>query len=134
MIRRTLTTLLILGTAACGEDGLSLEDIVGTYTLQTIDGEALPWTAPQTGGTSTLEITAGHVNLDALRTCTNNITYRETADGDVTTETVIDPCQYTFVDGILTMTFPTTERALNASIVGSLLSYSTSGNLFVFGK
>ena len=134
MIRRALITLLVLGFAACGDDGLSLEDIVGTYTLQTIDGESIPWVKAQTGTTYTLEVTGGNIILNALRTCTNTIVFRETQDGNVTTETETVVCQYSFTDGVLLLTFPVADTALNASIVGSLLSYTNGGNLYIFSK
>ena len=134
MIRRSLIPLLVLGIAACGDDGLSLEEIVGTYTLQTIDGEAIPWVKFQTGTTYTLEVTGGNVILNELRTCTNTIMFRETLDGTVTTETETVVCQYSFTDGTLIMTFPVAGTGLNASIVGSLLSYTDGGNLYIFSK
>ena len=38
MIRRVFLAFFVFGLVACGDDGTGLEDIAGTYTLQTVDG------------------------------------------------------------------------------------------------
>ena len=119
MVSRVVLTFLVLGQAACGDDGTGLESIAGTYTLQTIDGEALPWAIP---GLIT-EITAGSITLNQDMTCSFSSTSKETYNGIVDTNAVTQECSYTFDNGalaiILTM-IP--DNTLNGSISGSTLT------------
>ena len=43
MIRRVFLAFLVFGLVACGDDGIRPEDIAGTYTLQTVNGEPFPF-------------------------------------------------------------------------------------------
>ena len=42
MVRRFFLALVVCVVTACGDDIIGPEDVAGTYTLQSIDGEALP--------------------------------------------------------------------------------------------
>ena len=37
MIRRVFLAFLIFGVTGCGDDGTGLENVIGTYLLETID-------------------------------------------------------------------------------------------------
>ena len=39
MIRTVFLAFLVFGLLACGDDGIGPEDIVGTYTSDTLNGE-----------------------------------------------------------------------------------------------
>ena len=81
---------------ACGDDGTGLENIAGTYTLQTVDGEELPVVLEETE-TSLREITAGSLTLNQDATCSGVSVFRETEFSEteldmVTTNTVTQVC------------------------------------------
>ena len=135
MIRRVFLAFLVFGLVACGDDGVGPEDIVGTYVLQSIDGEALP-VAVLLGTTLLFEVTAGSVTLDPDMTCRINISIRETEDGPVSTNTTV--CTYTFNNGALTVNVPadadTNAGTIRGSIVGSRLALNDEGSILVYEK
>ena len=100
MIRRVFLAFLAIGLAACS-DATGPGSAVGTYTLQTINGE-LPaqigserYTVPD-GTPFLFEITGGVAILNEDWTCSLSLTRRETDNGIVTTDTETDLCTYTF--------------------------------------
>ena len=135
MVRRVFLAFLVFGLVACGDDSTGLEDIAGTYTLQSIDGEGLPAVVSEIGDPVLEEVTAGIVILNEDGTCTSSFTTRsEAEDGTVTT--VEDPgvCNYTFNNGAITLTFPSGPSTTNGSISGSTLTVTLGGTVFIFRK
>ena len=134
-IRRVFLAVLIFGVTACGGDGTGLENVAGLYTLQTIDGDPLPWVLFQAGA-SKIEVTAGNVILNADMSCTNTFTYTTTESGNVTTETETDECTYTINGGAIALTFPFVGGFTNSgSIVGSTLTITSQlGAVAIFQK
>ena len=63
MIHRVVLAFLVLGLVACGDDGVGPEDVAGTYTLESLDGEGLP----AGFGTPGLEIEAGRSRVARIR-------------------------------------------------------------------
>ena len=49
MVRRFFLALVVCVVTACGDDIIGPEDVAGTYTLQSIDGEALPAVVEEDG-------------------------------------------------------------------------------------
>ena len=135
MIRRVFLAFLVFALVACGDDGVGPEDIVGTYVLQSIDGEALP-VAVLVGTTLLFEVTAGSVTFDPDMTCRVNISTRGTEDGPVSTKTTV--CTYIFNNGALTVNFPadadTSADTIRGSIVGSRLALNDAGSILVYEK
>ena len=101
MVRRVFLAFLVFGMVGCSDFGpfsVNVDDIVGTYELQSIDGEALPVVWSQVGAPILVEITAGNLVLNRDRTCSYSRTYRRTEDGIVTTEPVTTACTYAMFD------------------------------------
>ena len=133
MIRkRIILAFLAFGLVACGDDGMGPEDVAGTYTLETIDGNPLPWVTFETGADK-IEITGGSVTLNADMTCSVSTTARVTFSGNVTTNTETHVCTYTIIDGDITLTRPSATDA-SASINGSALTITTDELVFVYRK
>ena len=132
MIRRVVLTFLALGLVACGDDGIGPEDVAGTYTLQTIDGNPPPWVTFQIGADK-IEVTAGSVTLNADMTCSLSTTFRATLSGNITTNTETHVCTYTIIDGAITLTRPSATGA-SGSIIGSALTISDDEFVFVYRK
>ena len=132
MIRRTLLVLLVLGLGACG-DSTAPTRVVGRYTLQTIDGNPLPFVFVQVGADKT-ELTAGHFNLNEDLTCSNNTTLETTVDGNVSTELGAAACTYTLNDAVILVVFLADGSTGGGSIVGSQLTLTSNGFVLVFSK
>ncbi len=95
MIRGGFLACLAFGMVGCGDFGpFDVDDIVGTYVLQSVDGKALP--AARYGGD--IEVTAGSLILNQDRTCSYSDTFLRTEDGIVTAETYTNVCTYIRLD------------------------------------
>ena len=96
----TLVMAVALLTACDGDSTGNSGSIVGTYTLQTLNGMNLPVApsgppppTPPGGAVLTFELTAGSVRLNSDDTCSLSLTFRTTIDGTVTaTNTETDTC------------------------------------------
>ena len=81
MIRRVLLAFLVFGLAACGDDGVSLEDaVIGTWEFESITG------GDATNLVSTLTFTATTVTLVFIagEDCTEIYDYTLADDGALT--------------------------------------------------
>ena len=125
MIRRVLVAFLVFGLVACGDDGMGVEDIVGNYLLQSIDGEELPVTK---GGTTT---TAGSVHFKQDMTCSFIQTATVEIGGSATTFSSTQMGTYTFNSGALTLTLGAGNNPLVGSISGSTLTLPALGRVYV---
>lgn len=133
MIPRAFLTLLFFGLVACGDDATGLDDIAGTYTLQTVDGEGLPAVLEEVGTIFLLEITAGSTTLNQDMTCSVVSMFRVTDNGVATNETVTDACTYTFDSGAVTLDVEGLDSA-SGSITGSTLTVTSDEVVFVYLK
>ncbi len=139
MIRRVFLAFLVFALVACGDngtgnDGTDEESITGTYTLQSIDGDPLPWVLLQVGA-DMIEVIAGSVTLNEDMTCSDIGTFRiTTITGNVTTNAVIDLCTYTIDGGALTLTSVADNTVTSGSIVGSALTLTNAGFVLIYRK
>ena len=129
MVRRVFLALLVLGLVACGDDVIGPEDIAGTYTLQSINGQSLPW-GPEAG----VEITAGSITINQSMTCSRSLTGTATDGGTVVTVTDTEVCTCTFVNGVITFTWDSDGSTDSGSIVGSQLTITVDGDVLIFRK
>ena len=123
-MRRFVAAAAVALTLACGSDGSTTPTntaIAGTYSLQTINGSALPFTF--VSGTDSLTVTADTILVGSDGTWSESVAYRQTVGGQVTTGTQIDggvwlanDTQVEFdstVSGLLVYTGTFTNSALN---------------------
>ena len=116
MIRRVVLAFLAFGLVACGDDGLGPEDVAGTYTLQSLDGEELP----AGFGIPGLEISAGSLTLNQDMTYSTSTTIVDTMGALVSQSTSVGI--YTLnSSGAFTLT-PSQGDAASGSISGSTLT------------
>ena len=137
---RKIVLALLVGVAACGGDSTGPGSIAGRYTLQTINGNPLPFVVNQVGADK-IEITAAHINLNADLTCSENVTLRRTIGGNVSTEVKTDVGTYTINNQALTLTFVSkapggsiTTSQIMLSITGSQLTLSQGGSVLIYRK
>jgi hypothetical protein len=134
MIRRTFLVLLVLGLGACGGDSTGPASNLGRYTLQTVDGDPLPFVVLQVGADK-IEITAAHINLNEDLTCSSSATLQVTTDGDVSTDVAAEVCTYTLNDTAISVVFPSDGgRTAVGSIVGSQLTLTDGGFVLIYSK
>ena len=93
-MRKLFGMLALAGAVAlggCGDDDGTGPDnnIEGTYTLETIEGEELPVTVIEFEGVK-IEVLSGNVRLMDDNEFTASLSFRETTDGETTTYTQTD--------------------------------------------
>ncbi len=147
MQRFTVATLVMavaLLTACDGDSTGNGGSIVGTYTLQTFNGESLPAGLPATGPVApgdpvtTEELTAGSFRLNSDNTCSGSMSIRTTvtdATGNVTvtTDTETVTCTYSVTGTTIRLTASDGEVA-TGTIGGNTLTFVADGDTFVFTK
>ncbi len=120
------------GDDGSGGDPFAPETIAGTYTLQSIAGETLPWTLFAIPGT-TLEFLSGSIRLNSDRTFSRSFTFRVTENGAVTTETETDTGA--FVQNASAIVFNSSDGSQeSASLTGNVLTVIREGVAYVFRR
>ncbi len=138
MRRFTVATVVMavaLFTACDGDSTGNGGSIVGTYTLQTLNGESLPAQRPGGGPVTMDELTAGSVRLNSDNTCSLSLTFQTTIDGTVTaTDTETDTCTYSVTGTTIRFDFPSGEAPITGTISGNTITIVVFGDTFVFTK
>ena len=129
MVCRVFLAFLVLGLVACGDDVIGPEDIAGTYTLQSVNGQSLPWVLE-----AGIEATAGSVTINQNMTCSRSLTATLTDGGTVVTVTNTDEGTYTFVNGAIMFAWDSDGSTDSGSIVGSQLTLSADGDVLILRK
>ena len=142
MIRRVFLAFLVFGLVACGDGIVTLEDIVGTYTLQTVNGEEYGFafqTVNPDGTQSITEVTGAQAVLGPQDSCdvgliSNISTYDQfgilTGEMSVTST---DPCTFEFSNPAITLNY-IDGRVETGSVVGSTLTLNRGDEVWVFRK
>ena len=133
MIRRVFLAFLVFVMVGCGGvDVFNPESVSGTYTLQTLNGDALP--AVLVG---TLEVTAGSITLNQDLSCSTSRSLRDTEDNTIT-GTTVSVCTYALdSEGSITLTDtanPLDPTPATGSITGSSMTITEDGDVFVYQK
>jgi hypothetical protein len=128
--------LLSLLLAACGDStgpgDNGTTGVAGTYNLQTVNGNPLPFTVLQVGEDK-LEVTAGRVTLNADRTFSASVTFREKEGTSERTTTETDSGTYTQNGN--TIRFSNSDGTEDtATINGNDLTISTRGVTLLFRR
>ena len=132
MIRTVFLAFLILGSTAC--NGIGPEDVAGTYTLRSVNGEPLPWIYYQLNDFS-VGVTAGSMTLNQDRTCSEGQTITETLAGVPDLNVSMRECTYRLNGDAITVTYPSIGGvSVSGSIVGSQLTLTIQGSIFVFRR
>jgi hypothetical protein len=127
--------LLALVLAACGGDedpqGPS-STIYGTYVVETMDGESLPFAVIEVPDL-TVEAVAASYTLNSDMTWTIDYTLRETRLGEVTIEELTDGGTYVVNSGVLTLTDHDGED-YPGTLSGTTLTVELAGFVWVAVK
>jgi hypothetical protein len=134
MLRRSFLSALaaIALLAACGDSGTGPDDtnIAGSYTLQTINGNSLPWRLG--GGNDWFEFTSGSGNINADGTFTLTYNWRESISGQVDAGSEPLVGTYTRNGNAITFTEASTGDTATGTISGRQISVTSGGFVLVF--
>ena len=133
---RSLFPLLLVIVSACGSDATAPEDnpdpiTVDVYTLQSVDGDPLPFLIPQ-GAPAIVEVTAGSATLSSDGTCSLSETSRIDFQGNVTTDVNNQSCTWTESGSAITLTF--SDHTFTGSLVDSTLTVMQGDQPWVYVK
>lgn len=142
MMRRSLLSLIIsLVVLSCGEPngpGLGKQDdpslaMVGTWRLQTVNGQALPFTLPPED-VDKLELTGETITLIAPGRVTMVTTFRVTDGRDLSSESVPDAGTYTVDGSTVSFKFDSDGSTPKATVNGDIMTLDDIGLTFVYRR
>jgi hypothetical protein len=129
MRRSFLTTLLLATTllAGCGSDTSTgpRQTIVGTWSLQSINGAALPYVAQTDVGT--IEILGDRIVVSADGTFTDALVVRVTSNTNVVTSTINDTGNYTVNGTAVEFVFASDNTSGTAALSGDNFTFADGG-------
>jgi hypothetical protein len=109
-------------------------NITGTYTLQSVNGQSLPYVlVVETAHVYGWTLTAGSTTLNQDMTASSSATVTVTDSGTSSTTTVTDIGTYTHTNGAITVTWASSTPD-SGSIVGSKLTLTDDGDVYIFQK
>ncbi len=134
MLRRALLSLLASSLfLACSDAVGPSERVAGTWRLQTVDGQALPFTLSETG-TFKEELTGEVITLLAPGSLTIVTEFRYTDGGTVFAESVPDGGTYAVDGSTVTMTWASDGSTSTATVSGDTMTLHDIGLTFVYRR
>jgi hypothetical protein len=134
---KTIARLLLLAVvpvfAACDDDGGPELNVEGTYQLQTVNNQALPFVLDQEGTIYLEELLSAAITLNANGTFTDIATVRTTDNGVVTTESQPDGGIYTQNNSVVSLHYQG-GGTINTTVNGNTMTIVGPGLTFVFRK
>lgn len=119
--------------AACGGDSTGPDEtnVVGSYTLQTVNGNNLPWRLLVVGN-DWFEITGGSGSINADGTYSLTFSWRESESGQVSTGSESSVGTYTRNGNAITFRDASDGLTAIGTISGRQISVTSEGVVFVF--
>jgi len=137
MLRRSMLSLLIsLVVMSCSEPNSPVEQkdpLLGTWRLQTVNGQALPFTLPEEE-VDKLELTGETITLIVSGRVAMVTTFRVTDGGNVTAESVPDAGTYAVNGSTLTFKFDSDGSTPSATVNGDIMTLQDIGLTFVYRR
>ena len=133
---RRFIPLILAVSVGCGPEALvqpATGTMAGTWTLQSINGQALPYADPQPNG-SKLETLSASVSLDSRGFYHSGGQYRVTSNGRATTYATADSGTYTLIDPQLVIVSIATGESQIGTLSGKTLTFVLPGRTFVLKK
>ena len=128
-----LSLFICLLGAACKDSTGPNTGAVGTWRLQTVDGQALPYTLEQSGEFK-LELTAEVMTLDASGGVNMVTTFRVTDGSGVRPESIPAEGTYVVNGATITFTFPSDGSTPSATVSGNTMTLEDIGLTFVYRR
>ena len=133
MLRRSLLLLLVSVVVLSCDDGTGPGDLLGTWRLEAVSGQSLPYILEQ-DGTRKVELTGETVTLLASGRQTMVTSFRVTEGGNVFTESIPAPGNYTVDGSTLLRTFDNDEDEYTATVKGDTMTIDDIGLTFVYRR
>ena len=133
MLRRSLLLLLVSVVVLSCDDGTGPRDLLGTWRLEAVSGQSLPYILEQ-DGTRKVELTGETVTLLASGRQTMVTSFRVTEGGNVFTESIPAPGNYTVDGSTLLLTFDNDEDEYTATVKGDTMTIDDIGLTFVYRR
>ena len=143
-LRRTVTSLslraiwaIVLASACSGGTDTTAPatsvSIVGTWTLQSVNGASLPYLMDQSGADKS-EMTSDVLTFLATGQFTEIAQVRLTSGGQVTTTSVPQAGTYAANKGTVVLTFAGSDTQARGTQTGATLAVAINGLAFVYQK
>ena len=133
MLRRSLLFLLVSVLGLSCDNSTGPDDLLGTWRLQTVSGQALPYILEQ-NATRKVELTGETVTLIASGRQTMVTSFRVTDGGTVMTESIPAPGDYTVDGDTVLLTFDSDEDEYTAIVKGDTMTINDIGLTFVYRR
>ena len=133
MLRRSLLSLILSAIVLSCDNSTGPDDLLGTWRLETVSGQGLPFILEQ-DGTRKVELTGETVTLLASGRQTMVTSFRVTENGNVFTESIPAPGNYTVNGSTLLLTFDNDEDEYTAIVNGDTMSIDDIGLTFVYRR
>ena len=133
---RLIACMLLLVGAACGGDSPTQptsSSVAGTWSLQTINGTALPYIVAQ-AGSDKVELTSDVLTVVGSGSFTQITQVRVTQNGQVSTQSIPDAGSYVLNGTAVTFTFNSDGSSGTGSLSGNTLTIAEDGFAYVYRK
>ena len=133
---RTLFVLfasLLVGCSSYDLTTPSQESLTGKWNLVSVNGNSLPYGAPQVGSNKQ-EVVEDVLTLTAPNTFTEVNTLQNTQNGHVSTSTITDSGTYDFNSYVVNFHFQSNGSIGSATLTGRTMEVLTSGVKFSYKK
>ena len=133
---RFFKLVALLALVACGGDNDPTSpgnSLAGTWSLQSINGTALPYVVLQSGANK-IELTADILTVSSGGSFTQTSTIKTTVNGQVTTESVSDAGSYTVNGNAVSFVFNSDATTGTGVLSGNSLSVGAEGAAFIYRK
>jgi hypothetical protein len=135
MSKRLLAAITLVALAACGDSPTepTAASLAGTWTLQTVNGAAVPATVAGSGANRT-DVSKGSVVLTAAGSYTQSVDLVTYTSGQPTTNTLGDAGTFSVSGSTITFTSSAGGSPQTATVNGSSMSLSFQGSTVVYVK
>jgi hypothetical protein len=133
MLRRSLLSLILSVVVLSCDDATGPDDLLGTWRLQSVSGQSLPFILEQ-DGTTKVELTGETVTLLADGRQTMVTYFRVTEGGNVFTESIPAPGNYTVDGSTVLLTFDNDEDTYTAIVNGDAMTIEDIGLTFLYRR
>jgi hypothetical protein len=133
MLRRTLQSLLVSSLLLACSDATDPVRVEGTWSLDTVNGLALPFTLPESG-VDKLELTGEVITLVPPGSLTIVTMFRVTDGSNVFSESVPDGGTYTVSGSAVTLTWDSDGSTSTATVTGNTMTLQDIGLTFVYRR
>lgn len=133
---RFMACALLIVAAACGSDGPTQPtstSVAGTWSLQTINGNGLPYVVAQTGADK-VELISDVITAVASGSFTQITQVRITQNGQTSTQSIPDAGSFSLNGTAVTFTFNSDGSTGTGSVSGNTLTVTDDGFAYVYKK